>query len=175
MPNRLSNPVELPGFAVIADAHLHDIDSDYEFDGLQAGGRRMTLRSWHDTRRSSRVFNESKAALETALNDIVEKGIRHVVLLGDYTDDGQIESTERLIKILQYYRCRFKLAFYALPGNHDCFGPQGKHQSTRFTRSPGETVLVTSSPEVAATELESAVLTQKMYCQGTPLGLRSHG
>lgn len=164
--------IALPSFAIIADAHLHDIESDYDLPGVAIGDRLLTLRSWADTRRSSRVFNESKAALETTLNDIGKRGIQHVVLLGDYTDDGQIESTDRLVKILQHYRQKFKLKFYAIPGNHDVHGPIGKHQSTRFVTAPGESVLVTSSPEVAATESGTSVLTHKMYCQGTPAGLR---
>ncbi|MFK7854420.1 MAG: metallophosphoesterase [Granulosicoccus sp.] len=166
------SPIALPSFAIIADAHLHDIDSDYDLPGVAIGDRLLTLRSWADTRRSSRVFNESKAALESTLNDIGRRGIKHVVLLGDYTDDGQIESTDRLVKILQHYRQKFKLNFYAIPGNHDVHGPVGKHQSTRFVTAPGASVLVTSSSEVAATESAASVLTDKMYCQGTPAGLR---
>lgn len=162
---------ELPGFAVIADAHFHDIESDYDFSGITIDGRRLTLRSWTDTRRSSRVFNESKLALKTTLNDIAQRGIKHVVLLGDYTDDGQIESTRRLVDLLRQYQQKFDLAFYAIPGNHDVYGPAGKHQSTRFATAPDETVLVTSSPDVAATENTSAVVTHKMYCQGSPTGL----
>lgn len=162
---------KLPDFAIIADAHFHDIDSDYDCPGTIISGKRLNLRSWADTRRSSRVFNESKAALESALTDIGQRGIRHVILLGDYTDDGQIEATERLVKLLQHYQQQYAMAFYALPGNHDVHGPVGKHQSTRFATTPGKTVLVSSSADVAATESETSVLTHKMYCEGTPAGL----
>ncbi len=155
----------LPDIAVIADAHLHDIYSDYECAGTSINGEQLTLRSWKDTRRSSRVFNESKDALETALNDIRHRGIRHVVLLGDYTDDGQIESTRRFAKLIHQYQQQYDMAFYAIPGNHDFYGPAGKHQSTRFVTTPGNSVLVTSDPEVASTE-HASVLTQNMYCEG---------
>ncbi|ASJ75964.1 metallophosphoesterase family protein [Granulosicoccus antarcticus] len=164
-------PCELPGVAVIADAHFHAIDSDYDLPATVFNGQSATLRSWIDTRRSSRVFNESGAALKAALKDIADRGIRHIVLLGDYTDDGQLEATQRLVQLLQLYQDRYSMQFYAIPGNHDCYGPVGKHQSTRFTSTPGNTVLVTSDPEVAASESDTSVLTRKMYCDGAPAGL----
>ena len=162
---------ELPVVAVIADAHFHDIDSDYEFCATAFNGKSGTLRSWTDTRRASRVFNESGAALNTALDDIRQRGIRHVVLLGDYTDDGQIEATQRLASLLRQHRDDDGLNFYAIPGNHECYGPVGKHQSTRFVTSPGETVVVTSDPEVAAMQDNAAIVTRKMYCEGTASSL----
>ena len=163
---------EQTAIAVIADAHCHDMDSDYGLKSTPLAGRAATLRSWQDSRRSSRLFNESTGALLSALEDIRQRGIRHVVLLGDYTDDGQTEATARLRARLLDYRQRYDMAFYAIPGNHDCYGPQGKHQSTRFVTVPGETVLVTSDPTYAATE-DNAVLTSAMYCQGTPRALQS--
>ncbi len=161
---------DLPPIAVIADAHFHDTHSDYGCTCTTIDGKQLTLRSWQDTRKSSRVFNESKDALITALNDIQQRGVRHVVLLGDYTDDGQIESTKRIANLLHHYRCDYDIAFYAIPGNHDFYGPAGKHQSTRFVSTAGST-LVTSDPEVAVTEGETSVLTRNMYCEGSPAGL----
>lgn len=147
------------------------MESHYGCPGISLDGQQRVLRSWADTRRSSRVFNESKAALMLTLQDIEKRGIKHVVLLGDYTDDGQIEATDRLIDILRQHRKQFGTSFYAITGNHDAYGLQGKHQSTRFVSSAGETVLVTSDPKVAATEPESAVLTPGMYCEGVADGI----
>ena len=62
------------------------------------------------------------------------------------------------------------MAFYAIPGNHDFYGPAGKHQSTRFITSPGNSALVTSDPELASTE-NTSVLTRNMYCEGAPANL----
>ncbi len=163
--------IELPSIAVIADAHLHDIDSDYGSASCTINGKTLTLRSWQDTRRSTRVFNESKDALTTALTDIQQRDVRHVVLLGDYTDDGQIESTKRIVDLLHHYRREYDMAFYAIPGNHDFYGPIGKHKSTRFVNTTGNTVLVTSDPKVAASESETSVLTKNMYCEGSPAHL----
>ncbi len=167
----VSGSSELPVIAVIADAHFHDIDSDYDFCATPFNGKSGTLRSWTDTRRASRVFNESAAALNKALDDIHQRGIRHVVLLGDYTDDGQIEATQRLASLLRQHRDEHGLHLYAIPGNHECYGSAGKHQSTRFVTSPGESMVVTSDPEVAASQADTAILTRKMYCEGTTAGL----
>jgi len=79
--------------AIIADAHLHDIHANYDGATTTLGEQSLTLRSWADTRRSSRVFNESRDALIAALDDIVNRDIEIVILLGDYSDDGQIEAT----------------------------------------------------------------------------------
>lgn len=165
------NGQQLPAIAVIADAHFHDIESNYHNKGVTIDDRHLTLRSWTDTRSSSRVFNESKAALLMALQNIENSGIKHVVLLGDYSDDGQIEAIDRLVVLLRQHRDRFGTHFYAITGNHDAFGPVGKHQSTRFAVANGSTELVTSDPKVAATEPESAVLSRNMYCEGVGTGI----
>lgn len=165
------NEEQLPAIAVIADAHFHDIESNYHCNGVTVEDRHLTLRSWTDTRSSSRVFNESKAALLTALQNIENMDIKHVVLLGDYTDDGQIEAIDRLVDLLRLHRDQFGTQFYAITGNHDAFGPVGKHQSTRFAGENSETTLVTSDPKVAATEPNSAVLSGKMYCEGVAAGI----
>ncbi|RII37910.1 metallophosphoesterase [Pseudooceanicola sediminis] len=157
--------------AVIADAHLHDIHGDYGGPPFLMDGAPLTLRSWADTRTGARAFNESVAALNAALTEISARGIRHVVLLGDYTDDGQILATRRLAARLRTWRDRAGLNFYALPGNHDVFGPHGKHNATRFVTAPGRTRLVTSDPDLAATEPDTACLSPGMFCAGQPAGL----
>lgn len=162
---------DIPTVAVIADAHLHDIHGNYDGASLAVGKRQLTLRTWADTRRSSRVFNESRMALMGALEDIVKRNIKHVVLLGDYADDGQIEAIENVVAILRQFRNEHGVSFYALPGNHDYYGPVGKHQSTRFAISAQQSALVTSDPQIAEQEPDSAVLTRKMYCLGAPEGL----
>ncbi len=162
---------DLPTIAVIADAHFHDPDSNYDGARTMLGERHVTLRSWKDTRSSSRVFNESAQAFRSAVAEINKRGVRHVVLLGDYTDDGQIEATRRLADLLKHYRQEFGIAFYAIPGNHDFYGPEGKHLSTRFVTAPDCTVLVTSDPNIAGTEPDTSVLTRKIYCEGSPANL----
>ncbi|MBB4103301.1 metallophosphoesterase family protein [Allorhizobium borbori] len=161
---------ETPPFslAVIADAHFHDIAGDYGLPGVPAGERRLTLYSWARTRESTRVFNESAAALSAALEQVAARGIRHVVLLGDYTDDGQRRTTESLARLLTRQEEEHGLRFYALPGNHDVFGPFGRHRSGDFLRADGRSVLVTSDGREPP---PGAVVTPDFRCEGLPAGL----
>lgn len=155
----------MPRVAVIADAHFHDMAGDF---GMAGPARR----SWADTRTGARAVNESRGALEAALAEVVARGVRHVVLLGDYSDDGQRETVARLAGLLQDHERRHGLRFHALPGNHDVWALHGKHRSTRYIGAEGTSLLVTSDPELAAGEPESAVLAPGMYCEGLPDGLR---
>ncbi|MBY5466427.1 metallophosphoesterase family protein [Rhizobium leguminosarum] len=163
-------PRSFPEIAVIADAHFHDVDADFGFSGVRIGGRAMTMRSWSDTRQSTRVFNESAGALLSALGHVQKRGIRHVVLLGDYSDDGQRATTEKLADILQQHSREHGTAFYALPGNHDIFGPRGRHHTKQFLTEGGQAILVSSDAGLAR---EGAVFSDRMYCEGYPDGLRA--
>lgn len=157
-----------PSIAVIADAHFHDLEGDFDFPGMTIDGQRMMVRSWAETRQSTRVFNESARALSVALDEVRQRGIRHVVLLGDYTDDGQRQTTASLRRILDRHASQHGTAFYALPGNHDIFGPTGRHHTKEFLDQDGAGVWVTSDPASAAA---GAIVTPRMYCEGYPTGL----
>lgn len=159
---------DLPPIAVIADAHFHDLEADFDFPGLFVGERRMVVRSWAETRESTRLFNESSNALRTALANVIARGIRHVVLLGDYSDDGQRETLESLRDILEHYGREHQLSFYALPGNHDIFGPKGRHQTKEFIGENGARIVVTSDAGLSA---DGVMVSADMYCEGYPLGL----
>jgi 3',5'-cyclic AMP phosphodiesterase CpdA len=153
--------------AIIADAHFHDPTGNFGGVGVELGGERLALRSWKDTETGPRAINESAAALTAALDRIVAAGITHVILAGDYTDDGQVENTRRLAARLHHYQDRSGLRFYAIPGNHDVFGPHGKHVSTRFVTTPGRTTLVASDPD----QHPDAIVTPAMRCEGQPAAL----
>ncbi len=163
------SPRPFPEIAVVADAHFHDIDADFSFSGLRIGGRALTMRSWSDTRQSTRVFNESAGALHAALEKVEKRGIRHVVLLGDYSDDGQRATTEKLADILQRHSRDHGTAFYALPGNHDIFGLRGRHHTKEFLTEAGRPILVSSDAGLAG---KGPVFSDSMYCEGYPEGLR---
>lgn len=160
----------LPSVAVIADIHFHDLDASFDFPGISIDGRRMAVRSWAETRQSTRVFNESASALHAALADVVARGIRHVVLLGDYSDDGQRETLETLGRILDRHAREHQLSFYALPGNHDIFGPEGRHQTKEFIADDGAGIMVSSDAGLAG---DRVIASAGMYCEGYPLGLRT--
>ncbi len=126
------------------------------------------MRSWSDTRQSTRVFNESADALRAALDQVARRGIRHVVLLGDYTDDGQRATTETLRGLLQAHSDSHGTAFYALPGNHDIFGPAGRHHTKEFLGEGAISLSVTSDAAIAG---ENIIVSENMYCEGYPRGL----
>jgi 3',5'-cyclic AMP phosphodiesterase CpdA len=165
-----------PAIAVIADAHFHDTFGDYGTAGVTVDGRAMALRPFANTVRSTRVFNESAAALRYALDDIGARGIRHVVLLGDYSDDGQATTMNGLRDLLANYASRLAMRFYAVPGNHDIFGPGGRHRSKRFLNAHGGHDLVTSNPARSpAPDDDAVIISERMHCAGYPLGLQSLG
>ena len=155
---------------MLADVHFHDPSGDFGGAGVVVDGVRLALRSWADTRIAARAFNETAGALSAALEKVAAAGVRHVVLAGDYSDDGQAENIRRLVAVLEGFEHRHGLRFYAIPGNHDLFGPHGKHVMTRFVAAPGQTVMVTSDPEQAGMEA-GAVLTPAMRCGGQPAAL----
>lgn len=157
--------------ALIADAHFHDPFGDFGV-GVDLGRGRMALRPWHQVEAAPRAVNESAAALTAALDRVHAAGVRHVVLAGDYTDDGQRETTRRLGALLARYTA-LGLRFYAIPGNHDLYGPHGKHTSTQVVTAPGQSVLISSDPG-----MEGAILTPEMRCEGMPdalLPMAVHG
>ncbi|OYX23533.1 MAG: hypothetical protein B7Z10_10965 [Rhodobacterales bacterium 32-66-7] len=153
--------------AIIADAHFHDPTGDFGGIGVEVAGERLALRSWRDVESAPRAVNESAAALRAALERIVASGIRHVILAGDYTDDGQAETVRRLAMLLHHFQADHGLRFHAIPGNHDAYGPHGKHVSTRLMTAPGRTVLVTSDPDLDP----AAVVSAAMRCEGMPAAL----
>jgi 3',5'-cyclic AMP phosphodiesterase CpdA len=164
---------KFPPIAVIADAHFHDLYGDYDFDGVDIGGRRMTARRLTDTMRSTRVFNESYQALRAALDEVVTRGIKHIVLLGDYSDDGQNATLAALRRLLDTYVREHGLIFAATPGNHDIFGRNGRHHAKRLLNSDGSYTIVASDSEFVDDDAAGMVVTDKMYCPGYPAGLQA--
>ncbi|CDN58168.1 Calcineurin-like phosphoesterase (plasmid) [Neorhizobium galegae bv. officinalis bv. officinalis str. HAMBI 1141] len=159
---------KLPSIAIIADAHFHDVKAGFDFPGITIEGDRMALRTWVDTRQSTRVFNESTQALFAALDEVKRREIRHVVLLGDYSDDGQRETLASLRKILTRHVRENGTNFYALPGNHDIFGPAGRHHTKEFVGQNADAVQVTSDSQNMA---PGTIFSAGMFCEGYPAGL----
>lgn len=143
--------------AVVADIHLHDLHGGY---GLIAQpGSALACRTFEDTIASTRVFNESHPALIATLDDIAGRGIRDVVLLGDYSDDGQPGAVAALKEILSLYEERHGLRFFVTFGNHDCFGPAPRDQAKRLTLGAGcEPVLVTSDEHASEPAVVSPLM-----------------
>lgn len=141
--------------AFMPDIHFHDIYAQFEdgsFDGIEnsISGKKATIRTMQAQLNSTRLFNENYFALLAALDDIAARGIRLVALPGDFSDDGQPVHIRGLRKILDRYRDRYGMQFFAAPGNHDPVRPfdtpggepdflgRGGHAQRIFSRGAGE-------------------------------------
>ncbi|GAM57651.1 hypothetical protein JCM19231_4903 [Vibrio ishigakensis] len=106
------------------DIHFHDVYGDFKdgsFDGLYNSitGKGATIRTMQSQMESTRLFNENYFAMIAALDDVVARGIKHVALPGDFSDDGQPVHMRGLVSIFDYYADKYDLEFFAAPGNHD--------------------------------------------------------
>ncbi|WP_433810902.1 metallophosphoesterase [Flavobacterium johnsoniae] len=139
--------------AFIADAHLQDIfakfeDSNYNGIPNPATGEYANIRTMNSQLHSTRIFNENYFAFLEALNDIVKRGIKQVVLPGDFSDDGQPVHVRGLRKILNEYSQKYGLSFYVTTGNHDVVRPFSQDAiKTDFLGKEGKEQIISSSPD----------------------------
>lgn len=120
-----SRPVEV---AFLSDVHLTDIygefaDSDFKGVVNPQTGRNTILRTMQAQLHSTRLFNENYFAFLAALDDVVARGIRYVVLPGDFSDDGQRFNLRGLKNILRKYTTKYGTHFMLTTGNHDPVKP----------------------------------------------------
>lgn len=114
--------------AFLADIHLQDVYGDFESDEfkgifLPKTGNYATIRTMEAQLNSTRLFNENYFALYAALDELVKKEIKLVVLPGDFTDDGQPMNVRKLRQILdEYVKCH-QMRFFITTGNHDPVSP----------------------------------------------------
>ena len=118
-------PVEV---AFLSDVHLTDIygefaDSDFKGVVNPQTGRNTILRTMQAQLHSTRLFNENYFAFLAALDDVVARGIRYVVLPGDFSDDGQRFNLRGLKNILRKYTTKYGTHFMLTTGNHDPVKP----------------------------------------------------
>lgn len=160
-------------FAIIADPHLHDIRGNYRGGRIAAerlpGG--MELRTLTDTVQSSRLFNESEAIFRAVLDDIVARDIRHVVVVGDYSDDGQDESVAAALALMRSYAERFGMQFFSTVGNHDVYAYCGRSLDRNFLLADGGTFLVSGSKPDGEDVLFNPSMRCGSYAQSLPRGL----
>ncbi|WP_421918746.1 metallophosphoesterase [Marinifilum sp.] len=114
--------------AFMADVHLQNIygelsDSDYKGVKNPENGKYVFARTMQSQLNSTRIFNENYFAFLAALEDAVKKGIKYVVLPGDFSDDGQPINVKGLKEILQKYERQYGLRFLLTTGNHDPVRP----------------------------------------------------
>ena len=114
--------------AFMADVHLQDIYgelSDSEYKGVfnPKTNTYALARTMQSQLESTRLFNENYFAFITALDNVVERGIKYVVLPGDFSDDGQPLNIRGLKRILKEYEQKYNIQFIAATGNHDVVKP----------------------------------------------------
>ena len=126
-----SAPVQI---AFLPDVHFHDVYAkfnDGSFQGLPSAGehkdqskdKAATIRTMAAQLQSTRLFNENYFALRAALDDLVRRKIKLVVLPGDFSDDGQSLHIRGLKGILRHYSKTHGLKFLLTLGNHDPVRP----------------------------------------------------
>lgn len=114
--------------AFLSDVHLLDIygtfsDSDYKGILNPQDGKYTLLRTMKSQLESTRLFNENYFAFQAALDDLVKRNIKTVVLPGDFSDDGQPINIKGLKKILNEYTNKYGIHFIITTGNHDVAKP----------------------------------------------------
>ncbi|MGQ1947743.1 metallophosphoesterase [Geofilum sp. OHC36d9] len=157
--------------AFMADIHLQDIygtlnDSDYKGVLNPGNGKYVMARTMQAQLNSTRIFNENYFAFLAALDDVVNRGVKYVVLPGDFSDDGQPVNVRGLQQILDTYSKEYGIHFLATTGNHDpvrpydidawksdFLGEDGKSQiissqKDRFTTNSAEELPVVFSQDV---------------------------
>lgn len=122
--------------AFIADVHLQDVygkleDSDYRGIKNPKTGEYVLIRTMGSQLRSTRIFNENYFAFLAALDNVVRRGVKYVLIPGDFSDDGQAVHIRGLKAILDEYTRHHGISFYLITGNHDVVQP--------FIRQGGKT------------------------------------
>ena len=137
--------------AFIADVHLQDIfptfeDNNYKGIKNPITGKYANIRTMSSQLHSTRIFNENYFAFLEALNDISKRGIKQVVLPGDFSDDGQPIHVRGLRKILNEYSKKHGMSFFVTTGNHDVVKPFAQEASkTDFLGKDGKEQIISSS------------------------------
>ncbi|MEM7486814.1 MAG: metallophosphoesterase [Bacteroidota bacterium] len=153
--NKKEEEKEEVKIAFLADVHLQDIhaqfsDTDYKGVLNSETGKYNTVRTMGAQLRSTRLFNENYFAFTTALEDIVKKNIKLVVLPGDFTDDGQPMNVRALKKILKAYSKNHAIQFLMTTGNHDPVRP--------FTQEAGKTDFLGEDGQKQAIYSDSSII-----------------
>lgn len=148
------NPVQI---AFLSDVHFQDLYGDFSdnsFKGIlnPKTGKETILRTMDSQLHSTRVFNENYFAFLKALDDIASKGIKIVLMPGDFSDDGQAYNLRGLRKVLDEYHEKHGIDFYLTTGNHDPVGPFRKEGGKRdFLGSNGNPLGIYSNANFGKT------------------------
>lgn len=144
----VSSPVQI---AFLPDVHFHDVYAQFKddsFKGLpgETAGKAATIRTMAAQLQSTRLFNENYFALHAALDDLVRRNVKLVVLPGDFSDDGQTAHIRGLKGILQHYSSTYGLKFLLTLGNHDPVRPYARPAGKPDYLGPDHRALAIYSP-----------------------------
>ncbi len=112
--------------AFLPDIHFHDVYAEFNdgsFKGIAGKHKAATIRTMAAQLQSTRLFNENYFAFKAALDDVVRRKVKLVVLPGDFSDDGQSLHIRGLKRMLQHYNKAHGLKFLLTLGNHDPVRP----------------------------------------------------
>ncbi|WP_419213977.1 metallophosphoesterase [Maribacter sp. X9] len=117
--------------AFVADVHFADVYPNLEgipenILPVLENGEKVLIRSMAAQLHSTRLFNENYFAFKAALDDAVKRGIKLIVLPGDFSDDGQPLHLKGLNKLMSSYVQNQGVSFFMINGNHDPTRPFGK-------------------------------------------------
>ncbi|KPM32184.1 Calcineurin-like phosphoesterase [Croceitalea dokdonensis DOKDO 023] len=116
--------------AFMADVHFLDVHGtlgDVGYKGIlnPRDSTYSLIRSMDAQLHSTRLFNENYFSFKAALDDAVKRGIKIIVLPGDFSDDGQPINIRGLKTVLNRYSREYGLSFFLTTGNHDPTRPFG--------------------------------------------------
>ncbi|MGR5066277.1 metallophosphoesterase [Photobacterium sp. DNB22_13_2] len=152
--------------AMLADVHFHDVFGDYEFSKFN---NEVTIRSMQDSCESTRMFNENYFAFIEALEELGQQGIKYICLLGDFSDDGQVDTLKGFNRVVEPYIEKYGFEFFLTNGNHDPVRPYGAHQTKNFLHHTGASIAVTSDEDRNFTPNNVLIgqhITQGMWATG---------
>ncbi len=138
--------------AVIADIHLSNVygqleDSDYKGLKNAQNGKYAHIRTMGSQLHSTRIFNENYFAFLSAMDNVVDRNIKYVILPGDFSDDGQPIHIRGLKKILDHYSTTYGIKFFLITGNHDVVQPYNHRDGKRdFLGAGGKAQPIMSQP-----------------------------
>ncbi|MDF3125922.1 metallophosphoesterase [Rheinheimera sp. 1928-s] len=166
----LATPASAPQqIAFLPDVHFHDVYANFpdgSFKGLQSQttGKAATIRTMAAQLQSTRLFNENYFALRAALDDLVRRNVKLVVLPGDFSDDGQTAHIRGLKQILQHYSSTHGLKFLLTLGNHDPVRPYAQSAGKPDYLGPDGRPLAIYSPgsEPCVGKEKSVVCTEEV-------------
>jgi len=161
-----------PAVAFMTDVHFENVYGDFksaQFAGIpMKDGRNATIRTMYAELTSTRLFNENYFAFRAALDDAYAKGIRHVALPGDFSDDAQPINIDGIVDILKEYQAK-GMRFFLAPGNHDPNEPYDDLEAGKndfLTRDGKEQKVYASGNAACKAKDTTVVCTDQLMEQG---------